>query len=213
VSDAFYKVVREIGRPAFWCSSSPLVRGAEHIPARGACILAANHCSPYDVPLLMRHVPRHIDFVSIVEVFRNPLVAWFYGSMNAFPLDRSRSDAPTVRIMLDRLARGRLLCMFPEGGFRRGDRSVLRDGKIVPGVGRLALLAGAPIVPVVIVNSAAYSRLASWLPLRSTMYGVAFGAPIPPDDDPARAERVLVEQLRVMHAGLTLQLPEHCRVL
>lgn len=213
MSDSFYRAVKWIGRSAFWCSSSSVVRGVEHIPATGACILAANHCSPYDIPLLIRHSPRPVDFVSIVEVFRNPLIAWFYGSMNAFPLDRSRSDAATVRIMLDRLERGRLLCMFPEGGFRRGDRSVLRGGKIVPGIGRLALLVNAPIVPVVIVNSAAYSRFTSWLPLRRTVYGVAFGPPIPPGADTAGTEHVLVDRLRALHAGLAPQLPERCREL
>lgn len=213
MSDAFYSAVKWIGRSAFWCSSTPVVRGLEHIPASGACILAANHCSPYDIPLLIRHTPRLVDFVSIVEVFRNPLVAWFYGSMNAFPLDRSRSDAPTVRIMLDRLERGRVLCMFPEGGFRRGERSVLRAGRIVPGIGRLAHLAGVPIVPVVVVNSAAYSRFASWLPLRRTVYGLAFGPPIPPDADASRTEQVLVERLRALHAALAPELPGHCREL
>jgi hypothetical protein len=70
MSDLFYKVVRLIGRHAFWVSSRPVVFGIEHVPRQGACVIASNHTSPYDVALLMRHTPRLLDFVSIVEVFK-----------------------------------------------------------------------------------------------------------------------------------------------
>src|SRR5688572_6064556 len=99
----------------FWVSSRPTVMGIEHARRDGPFIVASNHLSPYDVALLMRHSPRRLDFVSIVEVFRHPLMAWFYSNMNAFPLDRHRGDPKTVRIILDRLERGRVVAMFPEG--------------------------------------------------------------------------------------------------
>src|SRR5438045_3002539 len=112
MGDAFYRFVVLTGRMPFWISSRPVVLHAERARRAGPFILAANHTSPYDVPLLMRHTPRRLDFVSIIEVFRNPLVAWFYSHMNAFPVDRSRRDPATVRIILDRLARGRVVAMF-----------------------------------------------------------------------------------------------------
>src|ERR1041384_2498243 len=118
MSDAFYRAVRMVGTTAFWASASPVVVGESHVPGSGACIIAATHQSPYDVPLLIRHTRRLLDFVSTVEVFRNPLVAWFYGSLNAFPLDRSRPDVATVRVILDRLRRGRVVAIFPEGAIR-----------------------------------------------------------------------------------------------
>lgn len=211
MGDVFYRLVRELGRPAFWSSSAPVVAGREHIPRRGPCIVAANHSSPFDIPLLMRHVPRTVDFVSIVEVFENPMVAWFYGSMNAFPLDRSRADAPTVRTILDRLGRGRLVAMFPEGGFRRGEASVVRSRRVQRGIGRIASLAGAPVVPAVIVNSIVYARFASWLPFRATRYGVMFGPAIPPGLDPDEIETRLVEALVELHAALAPRLPDDCR--
>src|SRR3954466_3579155 len=107
MSDAFYKLVRFIGRPALALSSSPTVLHAERIPAKGAVLIAPNHLSPYDVPCLMRATPRLLDFVSIVEVFRNRLAAAFLYGMNAFPLDRGRRDAATTRKILDRVERGR----------------------------------------------------------------------------------------------------------
>jgi 1-acyl-sn-glycerol-3-phosphate acyltransferase len=204
MSDAFYKVIRFLGRPAFWNNSVPTVLGATNMRRDGAFIVAATHSSPYDIPLLMRHVPRPLDFVSITEVFKDPFVAWLYGSMNAFPLERSRPDAPTVRIILDRLKRARVVAMFPEGGFRKGTDSVVYTHKINPGVGRIAQLSGAPVVPCVIVNSGVYSKFHSWLPMNGTRYGIAFGDPIfPARNEPGVIESKLVDALVSLHAELT----------
>lgn len=211
MGDAFYGAVRFVCGHAFRVSSSPVVAGLENIPVSGPVIIASNHSSPFDVPLLILHVPRPVDFVSIVEVFRNPLVGWFYGSMNAFPLDRAKPDAPTVRTILNRLENGRLIGMFPEGGFRRGASSVIRGGRMRSGIGRLAVLANAPVVPVVVVNSSAYTRPGAWLPLRRTRYAVAFGAGLSPRLEPEEIERRLAEAFVTLYEGLAPRLPEGCR--
>ena len=202
MSDGFYGVVVALGRPIFWASSRPVVVGAEHVPRQGACLVASTHQSPYDIPILMRHAGRALDFVSVVEVFRNPLVGWFYGSLNAFPLDRSRPDSRTVRVILERLRRGRAVGMFPEGRLRPEAESVVRTREIRAGIGRIACLSGAPVVPCVIVNSGAYRRPASWLPLRRTRYGVIFGAPIGPAPGADEVERRLVDAFVALHARL-----------
>src|SRR5689334_10101203 len=194
MSDAFYNTVWHLANPVFWMSSKPIVIGAEHTKRDGPYILAAgNHQSPYDIPLLMRHCARNIDFVSINEVFQNPLVAWFYGKMNAFPLDRSRPDTQAVRTILDRLKQGRVVGMFPEGRFRKGRESVLYTGKIQPGIGRIAKLANVPIVPCVILNSSVYSHPACWFPVRRTRYGIAFAEPLPQPAEALDAEPALIQ--------------------
>jgi 1-acyl-sn-glycerol-3-phosphate acyltransferase len=203
MSDAFYRAVRSIGATAFWVSSAPTVIGIEHVPTTGPCLIAATHQSPYDIPLLIRHTPRLLDFVSIVEVFRNPLVAWFYGSLNAFPLDRSRPDAKTVRIIVDRLQRSRAVTIFPEGGFRKGSDSVVHTRRIRSGSGRIARMAAAPIIPCVIINSQLYSRPISWLPLRRTRYGIIYGAPIAPTLDADVIEASLVDAFVALHTELS----------
>jgi len=203
MSDAFYRAVRFLGTPPFSMTSAPVVIGVEHVPRTGRCLIAATHQSPYDIPILIRHTPRLLDFVSIVEVFRNPLVAWFYGSLNAFPLDRSRPDAKTVRVIVDRLRRSRAVTIFPEGGFRKGTDSVVHTRRIRPGSGRIARLAGAAIVPCVIINSQAYSRPVSWLPLRRTRYGLIYGAPIEPTFEPEVIEAKLIDAFVSLHADLS----------
>ena len=206
MSDAFYRAVRSIGSTAFWVSASPVIIGIEHVTRVGPCLVAATHQSPYDVALLIRHTPRLLDFVSITEVFKNPLVAWFYGSLNAFPLDRSRPDSKTLRVILDRLRRARAVCIFPEGGLRKGPDSVVQSRRIRPGTGRIAHMTCAPVIPCVIINSHAYSRVSSWLPLRQTRYGVIYGPAIDPKLEPEMIEARLIDAFVSLHARLSTEL-------
>src|SRR5687768_3967063 len=115
MGDFYYNVVWYTFNHAFWASSRPIVIGRENTRREGAFIIAANHESPYDVALMIRHAVRKLDFVTVTEAFRNPLVKWFYTGMNTIPLDRSRPDAPALRKILERLKRGRAVAIFPEG--------------------------------------------------------------------------------------------------
>lgn len=213
--DSFYRVVRAIGRPVFWAASRAIVLHGDRIDRPGAMLIAPNHLSPYDVPCLIASTGQLLDFVSIVEVFRNRAAAWFLGNMNAFPLDRGRVDPATTRKIVDRLERGRKVVMFPEGQIRRAETSLLRGGTFKPSVVRLARLAGAPVVPCVVLGTGAFGRAGAWLPLRRTRYAVAFGEPmrvddaIGDDDDVAALERLrgayaaLYDELRAA-SGLTV---------
>ena len=176
-------------------SSSPTVIGVEKTARSGPYILASNHESPYDVALLIRHGLRRIDFVSTVEVFGHPFVRWFYGSMNAFPLDRSQPDVHAARTIFDRLEHGRVVGMFPEGRLRIGEHALVHTRKIRRGIGRIAKLARVPILPAFVVNSVAYTRLSGWMPLRQTKYGLIFGDAIEPSDDPDVTEQKLVDAM------------------
>jgi 1-acyl-sn-glycerol-3-phosphate acyltransferase len=204
VSDWFYNVVWYSFWPAFGASSSPVVLHPERPRRPGAYLLAANHLSPFDVPCLIKESGRKLDFVSITEVFQNRFMAWFYGNMNAFPLDRGRHDVGATRTILDRLAKGRAVGIFPEGGIRTEANSVLNGGRIKPGVIRLAKLSKVPIIPAVVLGSAAYFRPMNWAPLRRVRYGINFGEPIEPGE--GESMDALQEQLlaayRALHAEL-----------
>jgi 1-acyl-sn-glycerol-3-phosphate acyltransferase len=191
LSDLFYNLVFCAGCPAFAVSASPTILHRERARREGAFLLAANHLSPYDVPCLIKETPRVLDFVSIVEVFRNPVVALFYSSMGAFPLDRGRADVAGTRVIFDRLRRGRAVAIFPEGRIRPESESVLHGARFKDGVVRLAQLAGVPIVPCAIVGTAAYHRVSAWLPLRRTRYGINYGNPIMPSEDLSKMQAAL----------------------
>lgn len=204
MSDWYYNLVWYAFWPAFGVSSSPIVLHPERPRRPGAYLLAANHLSYYDVPCLIKESGRKIDFVSITEVFRNPLMAWFYGNMNAFPLDRGRIDVGATRTILERLQRGRVVGIFPEGSIRTEENSVLNGGRIKRGVVRLARLANVPILPTVILGTSAYCRVLSWAPLRRVRYGINYGEPIDPsmtkDDDDLQQQ--LISAYRALHSEL-----------
>ena len=205
MSDWFYRLVKIVGTPAFFVSASPVVLHRDRAKRKGAYILASNHLSAYDVACLIRHNPRLLDFVSIVEIFRVPLARWFFTSMNAMPLDRGRVDTVTTRQILDRLQRGRVVAMFPEGRLQDESGSVLKGGKIRKGIFGLARKADVPIVPCVILGTRAYNRFVHWLPVRRTVYALNYGEPIFPSerwDDLAVAENELRAAYQQLHQEL-----------
>jgi 1-acyl-sn-glycerol-3-phosphate acyltransferase len=204
VSDPFYNLTVLVCKPAFTISSSPIVLHADRIPRRDACIIAPTHLSAFDVPCLMAITPRNFDFVSIVELFRKPLLATFFRKMNAFPLDRGRVDPATTRIIFDRLNNRRAVVMFPEGHLRAPAQSVLAGGPFKPSLIRIAQLANVPIIPTVILGTSAYKTLSAWYPLRNTRYAVNFGEPIqvPSNIDTTTAANELRKSWHKLHLEL-----------
>lgn len=210
MSDLYYTIVRTLGRPAFWLSSRETYLHRDRIDRPGPLLLAPNHLSPYDVPCIMASTRRKIDFVSVVEFFRNPVSAWFLTGMNAFPLDRGRVDPATTRKILDRLERGRKVAMFPEGGIRPPSKSLLAGASFKPSVARLARLARVPIIPCVVLGTGAFARPTAWLPLKRTRYAIGYGEPIEvePEGEEKDACARAVERLTAAYASLYTELSQ-----
>lgn len=217
MSDWFYKFVVTVCRPAFTVSSCPVVLHRDRVARPGAYLMVPTHLSAFDVPCLMAVAPRPLDFLSITELFAKPLVRWFFTNMNVFALNRAKPDAGTMRIILDRLSRGRAVCMFPEGHIRNESNSVLSGGEIKPGVAAIAYKSGAPVIPCVILGTKAYHHHAAWLPLRRTRYGVIYGEPIYARTDLPEAEArsdflaELKRRYRLLHAELLQAMSEKQR--
>ena len=208
MSTLTYALIRGIGTPAFWVSSRPVLLHRDRLPRRGPAILAPTHLSNYDVPCLMASVWRHIDFMSVVEFARTPLVGTLFRGMNCVFLDRGRVDPATVRETLRRLEAGRLVAMFPEGRIRAWPESAVHGKPFKPGVARLAQLSGAPIVPCVVLGTDAYQRPAAWAPLRQVRFGINFGDPLTARTDlgEAAAQADLVDRLSRAYGELYREL-------
>jgi 1-acyl-sn-glycerol-3-phosphate acyltransferase len=132
--------------------------GFEHIPATGACILAVNHFSNWDVVYMGLCSPRHPHFMAKVELYKNYLFGSAIRLCGAFPVYRGENDAWALRQAGRVLEAGQLLCMFPEGTRGKG-KAQLRRGKV--GAVRLALDYHVPLVPIAI-NGTQDFRFRGW---------------------------------------------------
>lgn len=150
VNPLVYWVVRALLVPFFLLYFRLERIGREHVPADGPAIFAANHRSFLDPFIIGTLVRRPLYYVAKRELFEShPLQAWFLGALGAFPVDRGHGDAEMVATAKAILARGDSVLIFPEG-------TRVRPGPLGPprrGVGRLALEAGVPVVPVSVIGT------------------------------------------------------------
>jgi 1-acyl-sn-glycerol-3-phosphate acyltransferase len=171
---------------------APVIRrrviGRHHVPRDGACILAPNHISHFDPPIIGPSIRRTTDWMAMRELFAIPLVGRWLGYVGTFPVEMGKFDAAAVRTAITRLRAGRMVGVFPEGGLRTGPESVLEGAPLRPGVSALAQMTGARVLPCVIIGSDALYTPKRWLPLRRTRVWVVFGEPLePPGDKPDKA--------------------------
>ncbi len=124
------------------------VRGDEHIPTQGAAILVCNHVSFIDPVLLMAASPRPIRFIMDHEIFKIPVLGWFFRLAKAIPIAPQKVDPVTYEQAFARARQvldvGDLLCIFPEG-------AISRDGELAEfkgGVMKLLETNPVPVVPL-----------------------------------------------------------------
>lgn len=148
------------------------VTGQEHFPKTGGFILATNHISWYDPPLVGSWAPREVYFFAKQELFTNKLFGGIIRRTNALPVKRGAFDRAALELSEQTIRGGFGLTIFPEG--TRSKQEGFLDPK--PGVGLLAVRAKCPIVPGYLYGS---NRLADCFWGRTRMrivYGEPFGA-------------------------------------
>jgi 1-acyl-sn-glycerol-3-phosphate acyltransferase len=143
--------------------------GSENVP-NGAVILAPNHASFMDHFFTGAFVRRRVQFMGKSQLFKG-IPGWIFSHGGVFPVRRGHQDEESF-ITADRiLSRGGAVVMYCEGG-----RS--RSGKIAdearPGIGRIALESGAPVVPVAILGS---YQVRNWKRLQFPKVTVQYGEP------------------------------------
>lgn len=176
--------------------------GAAHVPPAGPVLLVANHASLLDPPLVGAVAPRPLSFLAKAELFEVPLFGRLIRALNARPVRREGADPAALRTALRVLEEGAALLVFPEG--TRSDDGALRAAK--PGAGMLAVLSGAPVVPVYIRGSGrAWPRGARWP--RPGKITVSFGPALSFErpDGPSRKEQYQAASDEMMAAIARLQ--------
>ena len=145
----FYKILKVIFTFTFNLLFSPKVIGAENVPKEGAMIMAANHMSNWDPPILGTYLPRTVGYMAKEELFKPAIAGAIIKSLNAFPVKRGASDRGAIKMALNILKKGLCLGIFPEG-----TRS--RDGKLhkaQAGVSLIAAMSKAPVVPTALIGT------------------------------------------------------------
>ena len=131
------------------------VFGAENVPLTGGVILASNHASFLDPPLVGSGLKRDINYLARESLFRFPGIGALLRSWNSVPVDRDGGGAKGLKKILDRLFAGGAIILFPEG-------TRTKDGKLLParsGVGLTVIKSTAPVVPVRVFGTfEAYGR-------------------------------------------------------
>jgi 1-acyl-sn-glycerol-3-phosphate acyltransferase len=145
------------------------VSGAHHVPAGGPVIYASNHVGVIDGPVLAVFAPRPAHALTKVEMFRG-LLGRFLWHAGQVPLDRFHPDPRAVRLCLRVLRDGHAVGIFPEG--RRGAGELARFHR---GAAYLALVSGAPVVPVTMIGSREPGGRIGSLPRRGATIDVVVG--------------------------------------
>lgn len=151
--------------------------GAVEFP--GGAIVVANHISHFDPFFLSFSFRRVIDWMTTEEFYENPFEAAWLRAVNTFPVNRKRPDRRALRIGVERLRAGRFVGVFPDGGIRAGETSIL--GGVTPksGAAALARLANVPIIPCVILGTDRLYATRTWRPgPPRTPVWVAIGEPL-----------------------------------
>jgi 1-acyl-sn-glycerol-3-phosphate acyltransferase len=175
------------------------VHHADRVPQEGACIIAANHASYLDPPLVgMAAKHRRVRFMARDTLYKNRAIRWMFDQFGCVAIDRTKGDVAALRAGIRVLRNGEVLGLFPEG-----TRTL--DGELQPakgGVGFLIAKGKAPVVPVYIRGS--YEAMPKGRKgLRFPRIDIYFGHPMAPEtlssDEKGRSQYTVVGQ-KVMDA-------------
>lgn len=166
---------------ASWLAIAPMVRvafrveyeGREHIPKKGPAILASNHLSFLDHPILGSATRRQVFYISKAQHFERPVRSFLFRKWGVIPLNRGEGDKEAFDRSVEVLREGNLFCIYPEG--TRSLDGTLHKGHT--GVARLAAITEAPVVPVAMWGTFEAMPKGANRP-KLVRCGAKFGAPL-----------------------------------
>lgn len=178
--------IRPIAKRALRARWDVRVHGAEHVPARGPVILASNHIGILDGPFLGFFSPRSVHALTKREMFAGPAGVFLHHA-GQIRLDRERVDPCAVKASAAVLARGEVLGIFPEG--TRGDGEFRATKR---GAAYLALVSGAPVVPVAFFGTRMPGAASGALPPKGERIDIVYSHPwqVPAQPWPRTREQV-----------------------
>jgi 1-acyl-sn-glycerol-3-phosphate acyltransferase len=146
--------------------------GAEHLITEGPVLVAANHQSFLDPPLIGNLYKDEMVYLARKTLFTR-VTRWVYTQWGAIPVDQDRPDMASLKTIIRKLKEGHRVLVFPEGE-RTSDGNL---GEAAPGIGLIAVKSGVPIQPVRI-SGAREALPRGSARIRLTRITVSIGAPI-----------------------------------
>lgn len=185
---------RRIGKLLFSSVYRSTTLDVWRVPTSGPVLLASNHTSFLDGPLVFGLAPRPVHFLVKTEMFHG-VTGWFLDRFGQIPVDRSGVDRTALHTGLEVLHGGGAVGVFPEGARGLGDVASVHEG-----ITWLAMRSGAPVVPVACLGTRVVGDDVGRPPRPLHRVAVAFGDPVTltaPVGVPRRvASRQLTEELR-----------------
>lgn len=164
------------------------VHGLGNLPKRGAAVLAPNHFSQADHFFAGIYLfRRKVRFMGKSQIFGPPVLTYILSHGGVFPVRRGHRDEEAMKTAFELIDQGELLLVYAEGGRQRSGEL----GEPKPGIGRIALESGAPIIPVAIYGS---EQARAWKRLRFPQVSIAYGKPLSfaVESDPSRERQLEV---------------------
>ncbi|MGA2016587.1 MAG: lysophospholipid acyltransferase family protein [Opitutaceae bacterium] len=154
------------------------VAGLENLPEKGGYIVAANHASHLDPPIVGLFLPRQVNFFARKTLWKPGIASWWLTAVGTIPVDRDGGTSlDAIKRVLHSLASDRVVIVFPEG--TRSPTGELQRPR--PGVGLIACKAQVPVVPARVFGSFEAFGKDGRLRLGSPV-SVAYGRPLNPVD-------------------------------
>jgi 1-acyl-sn-glycerol-3-phosphate acyltransferase len=177
-SERLYRTIKRVSTPLYRGLLRVTVEHRERVPADGGVIVAANHISFFDSVALLQSIPRRAFFIGKAEYMHSWATRRLFPAMGLIPIEReqARKAMAALEVAADVLGRGDVLSIYPEGTRSRDGR--LHKGHT--GVAQLALMSGAPIVPVGLVGTDRIQPIGTRVPRPFRRAIVRFGQPIDP---------------------------------
>lgn len=173
------------------------LHNTEKVPATGPVVMAANHVGWIDGPLLAVSSPRPVHALTKQEMFSHGMGGLLLAS-GQIPLDRFRVDLQAIRIAVQALRHGHAVGVFPEGTRGAGDMTSPRAGAAY-----LALVTGAPVVPVSFLGTRMPGGSDGSIPQRGSRVAMTFGDPVRLESQPwPRTQHQVDEAARVVTAAI-----------
>jgi 1-acyl-sn-glycerol-3-phosphate acyltransferase len=196
-----YEAVRVVLTPYLLLFFRTRAIDSDKVPADGPAIVAPNHFSFLDHFFVAVYLRRKVQFMAKSQLFTFPLQVVYHNG-GVFPVRRGHRDEEAFKTAHAVLARGGIVVMYCEGGRSRTGEL----GEAKPGIGRLALESGVPVVPCGLVGS---ERVRDWKRLQFPKVTVQFGDPIrfervedPDRDQSQAASEAIFERIEKLWSGI-----------